>query len=82
MCLRDKREQGLQRRRVQRNSKTRLLQIWCHHEYDDNDDSDDRIDDCPYDDGGCDQSGIIEGRSLKARGCPCSNALTSHSSRW
>ena len=74
---------------MQRNFNTRLLQIWVgfiylncyHHEYDDNDDSDDRIDDCPYDDGGCDQSGIIEGRSLKARGCPCSNALTSHSSR-
>ena len=27
------------------------------------------------------QSGIIEARSLKARGCPCSNALTSHSLR-
>ena len=53
---------GLQRRKVQRNSNTRLLQIEgggridinsAHHEYNDSDDNH-RIDDCPYDDGGGD----------------------------
>ena len=82
--------EGLQRRKVQRNPNTRLLQIEggrlnlyinsYHHEYNDSDDNH-RIDDCPYDGGGGDQSGIIEARSLKARGSSCSNALTSHSLR-
>ena len=37
------------------------------HNHDDDDGDDD------------DLRGIIEGRSLKAWGCPCFNALTSHS---
>ena len=48
-----------------------LQRSWCHiHDDDDGDDDDLR--------------GIIEGRSLKAWGSPCSNALTSHSLglRW
>ena len=42
------------------------LVLFMIHNHDDDDDDDDL-------------RGIIEGRSLKAWGCPCSNALTSHS---
>ena len=88
---------GLQRRKVPRNSNTATASDWVGFistvgDCDDNH----HIDDCFYDGGdgdgddggggggdggGGDQSGIIEGRSLKARGSPCSNALTSHSLR-
>ena len=76
--------EGLQRRKAWRNSNVevcfRFISTVIGPDFGDSDENE-NIDDCPYDDGGGAQSGIIEGRSLKARGSPCSNALTSHSLR-